>query len=269
MYDLPVHRTKRSRIAERARLGSLLAFLAALLCSPQAPIAAETARESITPPAEQSGATSDAAGSPDAHDETAREYSRQYIGAFVEYSARAGASIATDAPYSGWNLDIGMRHSFPVLLGDFRVAYRYDHLTPTDAAPENLADDVALLGQHSLGGFLAIHPGYLLLLGSDQLSYTLASLHAEIGFGAQYSVFEPSRAALDAGADYRTNIAPFVSLGVGLGIPLLDPDVGHAPWLHLVYRWHVADFDGDIETFDLDMHLLQLGLGWRINGLLF
>src|SRR5690554_2318626 len=200
-----------------------------------------------------------------------RDYSKQYNGSFYEYSARGGLSLSSNTEYSGWNIDAGMRHVFPALLGDFRVAYRYDHLTPNKAAGEkrNSAGQLThspLMQNHSVGGYLGIHPGYLLLLGNSRLAYTLASLHAEIGFGAEYSIVEPSEAK---GGESQGKLAPFVSVGVGLNIPITNADVGYAPWIHLQYRWHVSDFNGDVETFDVNMHILQIGLGWRVNGLLF
>lgn len=210
-----------------------------------------------------------------AFDDTDRNYSKGYIGAFTEYSVRSGLSIATEAPYKGWNLDLGFRHSFPMLLGDFRLGYRVDMLSPTDTSTPEAHDTDAILAKpgpmqtHSVGGYLAIHPGYLLLLGNDKLAYTLASLHAEIGFGMRYAILEPTDQQKELDVDYQSDLGPFVSLGVGLSIPILNPDEGYAPWLHLLYRWHVADFDGNIDTFDVNMHILQIGLGWRINGLLF
>lgn len=186
------------------------------------------------------------------------DYSPYFTGAFVEYALRGGASLATKAPYDGWHLDVGVRHSFPMLIGDLRLAYRFDRLTPTDESTPGAID------QHGLGAYLAIHPGYLLLLGNDWLSYTLASVFVELGAGARASVLERA----DDGS-YETGFGPFTSLGAGVDMPLWDPDGGHAPWLNLVYRWHIADFDGARETYDIDMHVLQVGVGWRINGLLF
>lgn len=200
-----------------------------------------------------------------------RDYSKQYNGSFVEYSLRGGASLSSNTDYDGWNIDAGMRHSFPALLGDFRLAYRYDRLTPNSAARQRqdaMGQLTAspLIQNHSVGGYLGIHPGYLLLLGNSRLAYALASLHAEIGGGLEYTIVDPSEAQ---GGDPRGQLGPFFSIGVGLNIPITSPDVGYAPWIHLLYRWHVSDFIGDTEPFDVNMHILQIGLGWRINGLLF
>lgn len=245
-------------------------LLAAILCGTGFPCAAMAQAYRPQPPA----------GAPDADDiftvqAPDRNYSQGYTGAFVEYSIRTGLSIPTEAPYSGWNFDVGMRHSFPALLGDFRVAYRFDRLhgdagellNPQD--PAEILRQPGMIDQHSLGGYLAIHPAYLLLLGNSKLAYSLASVHLELGFGAQYALLEPTSAQRDLGEDYRSHVGPFVSLGGGFSVPLTNPDVGYAPWLHFVYRWHVADFNGEIDTFDINMHVVQIGLGWRINGLLY
>lgn len=185
------------------------------------------------------------------------EYSQYYTGAFHEYSMRGGLTLPANSDYRGWHVDIGVRHSFPFLIGDFRVAYQFDRLESDEASQ-------GPLDQHGLGGYLAIHPGYLLLLGSDWLSYTLASVHLELGGGAKMGVVQN----LEAG-DFETGLGPFVSIGGGFDVPLGDPDTGAAPWLNFVYHWQVADFDDRVETFDLDSHVVQIGLGWRINGLLF
>lgn len=227
---------------------SLFAVVLALTCALGSVAHAQTRSSSAS---KSTGSTPEASGG-----DSQPDYSPYYNGAFVEYSVRGGASLATEAPYDGWNVDVGARHSFPMLLGDFRLAYRFDNFGDASASGK--------LEQHNVGGYLAIHPLYLVLLGSDWLSYSIASLYAEVGGGAQMAILKP-----DGDGDYRTHFGPFVSLGVGLDIPLSDPDVGYAPWLNLVYRWHVADFDGAVETYDIDMHLLQVGVGWRINGLLF
>lgn len=200
-----------------------------------------------------------------------RDYSKQYNGSFVEYSVRGGASLSSNTDYDGWNIDAGMRHSFPALLGDFRLAYRYDRLSPNSTASERrdaMGQLTAspLIQNHSVGGYLGIHPGYLLLLGNSRLAYALASLHAEIGVGAEYTMVDPSEAQ---GGDTQGELGPFFSIGVGLNIPITNADVGYAPWLHLLYRWQISDFIGETEPFDVNMHILQVGLGWRINGLLF
>ncbi len=240
MYPMPFDRSSFPPI-----LCALAIVVAALSCAGAAH-------------ADPKPASSKQANSSQASTDSPREYSRYYTGAFVEYSVRGGASLATEAPYKGWNIDVGARQSFPMLVGDFRVAYRYDHLTGTGA------NTPGPMEQHSLGGYVCFHPLYLLMLGSDWLSYTVASLYAEFGGGAQIGVLNRP----DTG-DYQTHVGPFVSLGVGLDMPLADPDVGYAPWLNIVYRWHVADFDGKVETFDIDMNVLQVGIGWRINGLLY
>lgn len=191
-------------------------------------------------------------------DDEERNYSRFFTGAFTEYSLRLGLSRPTDADYDGWHLDAGFRHSFPFLVGDTRLAYRFDRLTPKDGA-----DDLdGQLDQHGLGAYLALHPGFLFLLGNDWLAYTLASIYGEVGAGGQMGV-------LEVGDDYETGFAPFVSVGAGVDIPLWNADAGDVPWLNLTYRWHKADFGDSSESLEVDMHLWQIGVGWRINGLLY
>ena len=189
---------------------------------------------------------------------TSEDYSQYYTGAFSEYSVRAGANFNAENAYDGWSLDLGFRHSFPMQVGDVRLAYQYDVLgEEADSLPGPIE-------QHNVGAYLAIHPAYLLLLGSDWLSYTVGSIYAEIGVGAQFGALERRSDGV-----FETDVGPFVTFGGGLDVPLWDPDVGQAPWLNIVYRYHVADFDRPSQTYDVDLHSVMVGVGWRINGLLF
>lgn len=230
-----------------------------ILVSMLAALALGWAGPALGAPQQESSAQS--ADDDEASDEEERTYSRFYTGAFHEYSLRGGPSLVDEVDYAGWHLDAGMRHSFPFLLGDFRVAYRFDNLS---AGNDRLPDT---LEQHSVGGYLALHPLYLLLLGSDWLSYTLASLHLELGIGAQFAVLEIGSDSEDA--RFETDFSPFYTVGGGFDVPLWDTDEGAAPWLNVVYRWRMADVERPSSELDVDMHTIQVGLGWRINGLLF
>ena len=190
------------------------------------------------------------------------DYSQYYTGAFYELGARALASTAGDSDFGGLGFDVGLRGSFPMYLGDLRLAYRFDAL---DA--EAPTQHPGQIDQHSVGLTLNVHPLFLFLLGSDWLSYTIASFYLEVGLGAQWASFAP---AASAAADTLDDAGFWWSLGLGIDIPLWDPDVGYAPWLSVLYRNHRGDFDvSEQEEIDLSLHALIVGLGWRINGLPF
>lgn len=187
-------------------------------------------------------------------------YSDFFTGAFHEYSIRGALTGGPKTPYDGWSLDFGIRHSFPMLLGDTRLSYRFDSLTSDrDSLPDTLE-------QHVFGVHVALHPLYLVLLGSDWLGYTISSLYFEIGGGLRYDILD----ARESRGEYEHDLGLFGSIGGGFDIPLSDPDKGQAPWLNAVYRYEYGRFERPTgESIRLRRHGVFLGLGWRINGLLF
>lgn len=219
----------------------------ALVCAPPASTWAEDAPDEEKSSSEN---TSDAG----------QRYSDFFTGAFHEYSLRGAWSDGKKTEYEGWSLDVGVRHSFPMLLGDARISYRFDSLQAERTA---LPDD---LERHAIGAHVAIHPLYLALLGSDWLGYTIASLYFEIGGGTQFGILDTRETT----GEYQRDWGLFATLGGGLDMPLADPDVGHAPWLNVVYRFEYSDFDrAGADDLLLRRHEIFVGVGWRINGLLF
>lgn len=192
--------------------------------------------------------------------ENAQAYSPYYNGMFTSFGARMGLHQVGGNDYEGWGVEIGPRMSFPMLVGDMRVRYRYDALTNGNATK-----DMGDINVHSIGFGASVHPLYLLLLGSDWISYVAASLSLDIGLGAQYATRARNNDSLA-----RVDFGFFWHWGAGLDIPLWDPDVGNALWLNVVYRNHRSDFDlGDDRELSLSMHTIFLGLEWRFNRLLF
>ncbi|MBA2661792.1 MAG: hypothetical protein H0U74_05820 [Bradymonadaceae bacterium] len=183
-------------------------------------------------------------------------YSDQFNGAFVEYGVRAGLSALPSSGLSGWSLDAGIRHSFPMYLGDTRLAYRYD----------NLASDDANVAIHGAGLTLGIHPLYLALLSNGFTGHVLASLHLEIGLGAQYALYRA-----DASPELAESDLGFAwSLGAGFDLPLFNPNRGYAPWLNVLYRYRGGHLDlAEGPGISLGTHTAFVGLSWRVNGLLF
>ena len=159
-------------------------------------------------------------------------YATHYNGSFWEVSARAGLNDDSTQVF-----DFGLRQSFPMHLGDTRLSFRHDRFEP-DA-----------FNQAHVG--FGLHPLYVVLLGSDWISYVVASFYIEVG----------------GGVGFADGPHPLWTLGTGLDVPLFDPDAGMAPWLNVLYRyeWTTATMGGQ----DLDRHTGFLGLAWRVNGLLW
>lgn len=184
-------------------------------------------------------------------DEERQRYGDPFNGSFVELSVRGAP---TTGPGDAWAVDVGLRQAFPFLLGDTRVAYRYDRFQP---------DGVSRLETHEVGVQGAIHPLYLVLLGSDWISYVISSLYLELGVGGHYGVADLTEST-------EQDFGFVWSVGAGLDIPLSDPDIGWAPWLNVLYRYRGADFDSPtLGEVGLGAHAIFVGLAIRKNGLLF
>jgi len=146
---------------------------------------------------------------------------------------------------------IGFRHSFVFLLGDARLSYIF----------EGDADGPGPIDRHGLWLHGAVHPLAPGLLGSDWLAYVLSSPYLEIGAGGLvYSGAFP--------ADVNSPAFAW-SVGAGIDIPLLNPDRGQAPWLHLLYRFRTDASNAGAAARRSKVHALYLGLSWRFNGTVF
>lgn len=190
-----------------------------------------------------------------------RAYSKEFNGTFTDLSARYGFSRARRAQYTGRSLDAGLRISFPAYVGDLRLNYRNDLFTPDDAALNNPVT------MHSMGVSLGLHPAYLLVLGSDWLSYIASGFYFDLGFGGQFGT-------IAIGDTRDRDLGLYGHVGAGIDIPLWDPDVGFALWLNVLYRYHHGDYDLDIAgtegtSIALQNHTAFLGISARINRLFF
>lgn len=174
-----------------------------------------------------------------------------FNGAFTEWSVRGGAVVPTDGS-RGWIGDVGFRHAFPMYVGDTRLAYqhaRWDHADET-------------VGLHDLSVTFGLHPFFLALLSEGTVSHVLASLHLELGLGAQLA--RHSRDDVEGGPGLAG------SVGTGFDIPLTRPNRGDSLWINAVYRykWSTIDLEVD-EGADLHGHQIFIGLAWRNNGILW
>lgn len=170
-----------------------------------------------------------------------------FNGAFGEWSARAAVAVPSDG--MGWMGDIGFRTALPMYVGDSRLAYSYGRWSVSDHT----------VGVHGTHATVGLHPFFLSLLSKGVISHFLASLHLELGAGAQW-------ACLTETDDSRGGVTG--SLGVGFDLPLTNPNDGRALWLNTVYRrnWSSIDFELDGQTHQLHTHQFFVGLGWRTNG---
>jgi hypothetical protein len=179
---------------------------------------------------------------------------QSYNGAFFEPSLRLGWTRSDAEDVRGWNFDVGLRYATLLSVGDLRVAYRMDGIRPTSGEGERTF-------LHTFGGWLALHPLALFVFGSDWLPYTLSSLYFEIGGGARgTNLSEPP------GTEESLKAAPVWSVGVGIDVPLGDPDGGLLPWLHVLYRYNRGEFPGSRPSRPLELHAIFAGIGIRANG---
>ncbi len=186
---------------------------------------------------------------------------QHFNGSFVEYGIRSGLSSLKQSELSdAWALDAGVRHSFPMYLGDTRVAYRYD----------NMSGDNTQISLHGIGLTFGLHPFYLALLSNNLLGHLFGSLHAELGVSAQYALFERSQQGSQAAkAVSHSDLGLAWSLGAGFDLPLWNPNHGHSPWLNVNYRYKTGKLDlPDNESLSLGGHTIFVGLSWRVNGLI-
>lgn len=174
---------------------------------------------------------------------------RAFSGSFAEFSLRGGPAFGADA--AGWTLDAGFRNSVPFYLTDNRVSYRFLSL-PSEPESANI---------HSLHATFGLHPFYLAILSEGLISHFLASLHLELGAGAQLGLFQQD-------GDSRTAFGLAGSLGSGFDLPLTDPNRGQGLWINTLYRrtWTTLSTAGEVDSASLHDHAFFVGLAWRKNG---
>lgn len=175
-----------------------------------------------------------------------RAYSPFFQGMFSEIGARYGRFSSTTSPSLGADtFGAHLRFAFPMSVGDLRLAYNFQRDTSQRA--------------HILGLHLAIHPLYLLMLGSDWISYVLGAIYVDAGLGPQYSYATT--------ASTPSNTSLMLSLGAGVDIPLFSTRHGQAPWLNISYQRQSARYLPDTDR--ARNHQLLVGLAWRWNRLPF
>lgn len=244
--------------ALRASGALLAALLTGLLITAPTPARADTPHQPDDAEKPFSDGPFDDGWQPAAEAEAREAYPDSFNGSFVDLGVRLGQTQAGTSGFDGDTLDLGGRFSFPMYVGDVRLAYRYDNLTNTGAGARGD------LNAHSMSASLALHPFYLFLLGSDWLSYTFASIYLDAGLGMQRSTLRQTGRAAE------TDLGFVWHWGVGIDVPLWDPDVGFAPWLNVLYRNHRATHDRDgVPDIGMPLHTVFLGLSWRINTLVF
>ncbi len=187
----------------------------------------------------------------------AQPYSSKFQGMFTEVGVRYGRTFAPHLS-KGQTLSAHTRFAFPMSIGDVRLAYTFNHLTPSSS------QEASLTSQHQLGLHFAFHPLYLLMLGSNWLGYTLGAAYIDVGAGPQLAntSYAAHTSQRDAGL--------FWSVGAGIDIPLWSPEHGQAPWLNLSYQRQNTRYTLQPDTSSrLHHHNLMVGLAWKWNRLPF
>lgn len=178
--------------------------------------------------------------------------STSFTGSFTDVSARFGFANLSDASAKNTSVDAGVRAAFPMYLLDTRLAYRFDSFSIDDG-----------MRQHSLGLSTGLHPLYLLMLKNDWLGYFAASFYIDLGAGVKSST-------LTTAGESTRDRGVYWHWGLGIDVPLTNPDAGKSLWLNFLYRNMREDFDrADDTSLDLNRHMAIVGLSWRMNGLPF
>ncbi|RDV39301.1 hypothetical protein DV096_01625 [Bradymonadaceae bacterium TMQ3] len=176
------------------------------------------------------------------------EGDRPFNGSFSEWSLRGSVNTTTSSFSSSLGGELAFRTSFPLYLGDTRLAYRLSPLGDSEPGPV-----------HALHLALNLHPLYLTLLSEGLLSYFLASLHLELGFGPQLAV------GLNDGASF--GLAG--SLGAGFDLPITRANRGQGLWFTGTYRRTWTTLRSGPDQPRVHEHAVLLGLAWRTNGVIF
>ena len=176
------------------------------------------------------------------------EGDRPFNGSFSEWSLRGSINSSTSALRSSLGGEVAFRTSFPLYLGDMRLAYRLSPLGDSGPGPV-----------HALHLALNIHPLYLTLLSEGLLSHFLASLHLELGLGPQ----------LATGLDEGTAFGFAGSIGAGFDLPITRANRGQGLWLTATYRRTWTTLRAGPDQPRANEHAALLGLAWRTNGVIF
>ncbi|TXD37573.1 hypothetical protein FRC98_07740 [Lujinxingia vulgaris] len=176
------------------------------------------------------------------------EGDRPFNGSFSEWSLRGSINSTTPELSESLGGEVAFRSSFPLYLGDVRLAYRLSPLGDVEPGPV-----------HALHLALNLHPLYLTLLSEGLLSHFLASLHLELGFGPQ----------LATGPEDGPAFGFAGSVGAGFDLPITRANRGQGIWLTATYRRTWTTLRTGVDQPRAHEHAALLGLAWRTNGLIF
>lgn len=165
----------------------------------------------------------------------------RYSGAFIGVEAGSGLAFSTDGrEEAGFSARLALRASTVLQLADVNLGFDHERFEGPVAYRLSLATQ--------------LHPMFLFMLGNDRLWMSLASIYLRLGLGAS---FLRGRGVDDWGGSW--------DWGVGLDVPLFDPDAGQSLWLGAEYR-RTSLLDpppGHAEPGQTT----SLRLGWRVNAL--
>ena len=109
------------------------------------------------------------------------------------------------------------------------------------------------------------HPFFFNILRNNRWWYIVSGLYIQFGGGVERMSIQSGSLNVD-----RVEWAPAMHGGVGMDIPLDDPEDGGGFWLGFNYRYKAVFMDADLgRGSDVHAHLFLALIGYRSNDLNF
>jgi len=180
----------------------------------------------------------------------------RFTGATVGISAHGGPTFLTDERLggrAGFAAGFGGRFTSPLFLADLEVSYGAARVG-TGAAV--IPFDVT---RHGFSVTAGLHPFFIAILGNRRWHYIVSAFHVDLGASLEVT-------SVSVGGDRRTRGDPAWHWGLGIDIPLTDPNGGRAVWLGVAFRQVrlKTDIAQSLAT-ELGGDSIFLSLGYRWN----
>jgi len=189
-----------------------------------------------------------------------RRYSPNWTGAFVGGGLYFGLASANSdlidgrprTPTLGGFLQFSsLNHVIDLSLGFHKHRYTSE-----------ISEVDATIHRNSLALTVALHPGFLGIIGGDRYSYSLANFAILIGPSVEWTNIQTAPHS----ERYRS---PGWHVGAVAGTYLDSPNDGQSFWLEFMYRYNNTSGDHNstfIERRHIREHWLLLRLSFRVNG---
>ena len=187
----------------------------------------------------------------------------RYMGAHIGGGILGGTGLLSYGGYDedvpSWTAGGFARVSSVLQLLDMQLEYRYRRLALV------VKQAKTTFRGHSVVYSANIHPFFFNILRNNRWWYIASGFYIQAGGGVERMAIRSSPLQVD-----RVEWAPLFHGGVGLDIPLDNPNDGGGLWLGLNYRYQGVLLDVDLgRGSDVDGHLFLMSLGYRSNDLNF